>query len=82
MYEECHQENRQLSYDIHGVKLQLEKVKHQLELAAQVSPYNTIRVSTGVLNFRASLYRDKFFGPFGTLIFKKNASENARIKCG
>ena len=41
MYEECHQENRQLSYDIHGVKLQLEKVKHQLELAAQVSPYNT-----------------------------------------
>ena len=37
MYEECHRENRQLSYDIHGVKLQLEKVKHQLELAAQVS---------------------------------------------
>ena len=43
MYEECHQENRQLSYDIHGVKLQLEKVKHQLELAAQVSPYNTCK---------------------------------------
>ena len=46
MYEECHQENRQLSYDIHGVKLQLEKVKHQLELAAQVSPYNTCRTSS------------------------------------
>ena len=36
MYEDCHHENRQLSQDIHSVKLQLEKVKHQLEVAAQV----------------------------------------------
>lgn len=42
MYEECHRENRQLSYDIHGVKLQLQKVKHQLELAAQASALNPV----------------------------------------
>ena len=36
LYEECHAENRQLSHDIHGVRGQLDTVKHQLELAAEV----------------------------------------------
>ena len=37
LYEDCHRENRQLSHDISGVRLQLERVKHQLEIAAQVT---------------------------------------------
>ena len=41
LYEECHQENRQLSQDISGVRLQLERVKHQLEIAAHVSFFFT-----------------------------------------
>ena len=39
LYEECHAENRQLSHDIHGVRGQLDTVKHQLELAAEVGTY-------------------------------------------
>ena len=43
LYEECHAENRQLSHDIHGVRGQLDTVKHQLELAAEVGTYSDTR---------------------------------------
>ena len=42
LYEECHAENRQLSHDIHGVRGQLDTVKHQLELAAEVGTLRRI----------------------------------------
>jgi len=40
LYEDCSRENKQLSEDISGVKLQLERVKHQLDLADQASLLN------------------------------------------